>query len=173
MRLRMIFAIAAFLVAAVSINAQGIITPQRHKNEAARQGRNDEPAPPPLPTALPVSEIRINAKIDGQVAIITVDHLFRNDGDEALEGTYYFPVPEGATLQEFAVYDGDQRRVGRVQEKAEARANYAAAVAQGEDPALLAMTKSGWFQAHVYPIPPHADKHIQIIYSQVLTPKNG
>ena len=46
-------------------------------------------------------------------------------------------------------------------------------MAQGEDPALLEMNKNGWFQAHVYPIPPHADKHIQIIYTQVLTPKNG
>src|SRR5258708_13327569 len=101
MRLRMIFAIAAFLFAAVSTNAQGIITPQRHKTEATRQGGKDEPAPPPLPTALPVSEIRINAKIDGQVATITVDHLFRNDGDEALEGTYYFPVPERPTFQHF------------------------------------------------------------------------
>src|SRR6266478_453279 len=128
MRLRMIFAITVFLLTAVSIQAQGIITPQRHRNEATRQGSKEELAQPKLPTALPVSEIKINAKIDGQVATITVDHLFRNDGDEALEGTYYFPVPEGATLQEFAVYDGDQRRVGRVQEKGEARAAYAAAV---------------------------------------------
>ncbi len=174
MRLRFFLAIVVFLFTAVSIQAQGIMNPRRRSaaSEATRQGSKEE-NPPPLPTALPVSEIKINAKIDGQVATVTVDHLFRNDGEEALEGTYYFPVPEGATLLEFAVYDGDQRRVGRVQEKAEARANYAAAKGQGEDPALLEMTKNGWFQAQVYPIPPHADKRIQIIYSQVLTDKNG
>ena len=171
MRLRMIFAVAAFLLTTVSINAQGIISP-RHRTEATKQTGKDEPVPTPLP-ALPVSEINIGIKIDGQIATVTVDHLFRNDGDENLEGTYYFPVPENATLMEFAIYDDDQRRVGRVKEKAEARADYAAAVAQGQDPALLEMTRNGWFHAYVYPIPPHADKHIQIIYSQVLMPKNG
>ena len=117
MRLRMILAMAAVLLVAITSQAQGVMTPYHHQESNKQTSSTDQTNPTPLPTALPVSEIKISAKIDGQVATVTVDHLFRNDTDEALEGTYYFPVPDTAILQEFAVYDGDQRRVGRVQEK--------------------------------------------------------
>jgi Ca-activated chloride channel family protein len=146
--------------------------PAKPADEAAGSTEQATPAEP-LPAALPVSAININIHISGQVATVTVSHIFTNDTDDLLEGTYYFPVPQGASLEEFAVYDGRQRRVGRVKEKEQARADYAAAVGQGQDPAILEMTRSGWFQSHVYPIPPHAGKQVEIIYSQVLGAKDG
>ncbi|HKV37916.1 MAG TPA: VIT and VWA domain-containing protein [Blastocatellia bacterium] len=186
--------VIAVLMAASSIaNAQGLLVPRRRvtgrqsvtdstgdatgaSNEVAERspvlGETLNPRTG-LPPALPVSAIKVVLKINGQVATVTVDHLFHNDGDETLEGTYYFPVPDGASLEEFAVYDGAQRRVGRVKQKEEARAQYAAGVAQGEDPAILEMTKAGWFRSHIYPIPPHADKRVEIIYSEVLGAKDG
>ena len=129
--------------------------------------------PAPLPAALPVSAIKIKAAIDGQIATVRVTHLFRNDTDDVLEGTYYFPVPEGATLIEFAVYDGEERRVGRVKEREEARAAYAEAAGQGEDPAILEMTRNGWFQSRVYPIAPRSEKRVELIYSQILSLKDN
>ncbi len=180
MRLRLAFALAAFLLLSTDALSQGLITPSRpartQKNEqgkpldAASQSSADKS---PLPSALPVAQINIKARIEGQVATVTVEHRFRNDTDEQLEGTYYFPVPEGATLLEFAIYDGDERRVGRVKDKEEARAQYDAAVSQGEDPAILEMTRRGWFQSRVYPIPARSEKRVEIIYSQVLPDKNG
>ncbi|HXG91710.1 MAG TPA: VIT domain-containing protein [Blastocatellia bacterium] len=166
------FALVALLLFSIDCFGQAIVTPRRHKSNDAQTSAAPSQQSPALPSALPVSAIKIRASIDGRVATVRVEHLFRNDTDEALEGTYYFPVPEGATLLEFAVYDGDERRVGRVKEKEEARAAYSAAVAQGEDPAVLEMTKRGWFQSHIYPIPPRADKRIEIIYSQVLSDKD-
>src|SRR5262249_10938175 len=145
----------------------------RPTGETAALQEQANPPATPLPAALPVAAININISISGQVATVTVAHLFSNDTDDLLEGTYYFPVPESASLEEFAVYDGAERRVGRVKEKEQARADYAAAVGQGQDPAILEMTKSGWFQSHVYPIPPHSGKRVEIIYSQVLGAKEG
>jgi len=166
------------LLAAINIFGQGIVTPRRHKiakaaNNAQQPSPESEESLKPLPNALPVSSIRINLRIEGQVATVRVEHLFRNDTDEELEGTYYFPVPENATLLEFAVYDGEEKRIGRVKEKEEARGEFTAAVARGEDPAILEMTRKGWFQSHVYPIPPRADKKIEIVYSQILAVKDG
>src|SRR5215470_13829086 len=40
-----------------------------------------------LPAALPVSAINISLRISGQVATVTVAHLFANDTDDLLEGT--------------------------------------------------------------------------------------
>src|ERR1044071_6945819 len=169
MRPKHLFAFVAILFISINCFGQGVVTPRRHQpgNQSQEQPAN------PLPAALPVSAIKIKACLEGQVATVKVEHLFRNDTDDVLEGTYYFPVPEGATLLEFAVYDGDERRVGRVKEKDEARAAYSAAAGQGEDPALLEMTKRGWVQSRVHPILPHADKRIEVIYSQVLADKDG
>ncbi|HEX8091528.1 MAG TPA: VIT domain-containing protein, partial [Blastocatellia bacterium] len=186
MRSKHVFAVFAVfaVVISFSINSfgQGILTPHRHPKNAQQATQSDAPADAieapasktaALPAALPVSAIKINARIEGRVATVRVEHVFRNDTDDLLEGTYYFPVPEGATLLEFALYDGDERRVGRVKEKEEARSQYATAVGQGEDPAILEMTRNGWFKSHVYPIPPHSEKRVEILYSQVLADKDG
>jgi Ca-activated chloride channel family protein len=177
------FALLVILLASANCFGQGVLTLRRHQNSQQADTSSTPSAQPreqaatsvanPLPASLPVSAIKINARIEGQVSTVRVEHFFRNETDEALEGTYYFPLPEGATLLEFAVYDGDQRRTGRVKEKDEARAAYSAAVEQGDDPAILEMTKRGWFQSHVYPIAPRSDKRIEIIYSQVLADKDG
>ncbi|HJQ69146.1 MAG TPA: VIT domain-containing protein [Blastocatellia bacterium] len=178
---RFIVSLAFLLLVSVNCLGQGLITPRRaavdQKRDAATEAAQPEPAgsasPAALPSALPVSAIKIKASIDGQIATVKVEHLFRNETDDVLEGTYYYPVPEGAILLEFAVYDGDERRVGRVKEKQEARAAYAEAAAQGEDPAILEMTKSGWFQSRVYPIAPRSEKRVEIVYSQILPIKDN
>ncbi len=175
---RFIVSLTFLLLVSINCLGQGLITPRRHappsravadqKREATAEAAQPEPisaeAVTALPPALPVSAIKIKASIDGQIATVKVEHLFRNESDDVLEGTYYYPVPEGAILLEFAVYDGDERRVGRVKEKQEARAAFAEAAAQGEDPAILEMTKSGWFQSRVYPIAPRSEKRVEIIY---------
>src|SRR5262249_3148683 len=179
------------LTVACNVYGQALLVPRRHstdnqfKPNQASTGTADAPgttqssqrtgavtprqelaSPPatPLPAALPVAANHLNIRIPGQVATVTVAHLFSDDTGDLLEGTYYFRVPEKSSLEEFAVYDGEERRVGRVKEKEQARADYAAAVGQSQDPAILEMTKSGWFQSHVYPILHHSAKWVQIIY---------
>src|ERR1044071_10020900 len=153
MRPRFLIASVALLLASAHCLAQGVITPRRHPRPQPRveerkdrtptptTGQEEDTAAAAIPSTLPVTSITIRLKIVGQVAVVRVEHQFRNDTDQELEGTYFFPVPEGASLLEFAVYDGDEGRVGRVKEKQEARAAYSSAVGQGEDPALLEMTK--------------------------------
>src|SRR5581483_1665941 len=41
------------------------------------------------------------------------------------------------------------------------------------DPALLEYAGKNLFQASVFPIPPHSDKKIELIYTQVLSNDNG
>jgi Mg-chelatase subunit ChlD len=189
MRPKFLIALMVLLLASVHSFAQGVITPRRHTKPQQTQGTENNLSPATrnstanladdassnqlLPATLAVSAIKIKLKIVGQVAVVRVEHLFRNDTAEDLEGTYYFPVPEGASLLEFAVFDGVERRVGRVKEKEEARKAYTQASVQGDNPAILEMTKRGWFQSHIYPIAPHSDKRVEIIYSQVLSAKDS
>jgi Ca-activated chloride channel family protein len=183
MRPRLLLLLSAFALSSGISHGQGIVrtdpATQVDTRGDSTAGRAAEPAAAgrkrktASPLTLPVSSIRIAADIEGQLATVKVEHVFRNDTEYPLEGTYYFPVPEGATLVEFAVWDGDIRRVGRVMEKTDARVAYSSAVAQQEDPALLELTRRGWFQSRISFVGPHSEKRVELKYSQLLQDKNG
>jgi Ca-activated chloride channel family protein len=107
------------------------------------------------------------------VATTHVEQVFRNDTDAVLEGTYLFPIPESASIVEFAIWDGDRRLVGEVRPKDEARRIYDEIVRRQKDPGLLEYAGKDLFQASIFPIPPRSDKKLEIIYSQVLRAESG
>jgi Ca-activated chloride channel family protein len=131
------------------------------------------PRPVTLPRALPVKSININTKIAGQVATTHVEQIFRNDTDAVLEGTYMFPIPEAASIVEFAIWDGDRKLVGEVRSREEARRIYDEIVRRQRDPGLLEYAGKDLFQASIYPIPAHSDKKLELTYTQVLKAESG
>jgi Ca-activated chloride channel family protein len=126
-----------------------------------------------LPRALPVKSININTKIAGQVATTHVEQIFRNDTDAVLEGTYMFPIPESASIVEFAIWDGDRKLVGEVRSREEARRIYDEIVRRQRDPGLLEYAGRDLFQASIFPIPAHSDKKLELTYTQVLKAESG
>ncbi|MDY7232241.1 VIT domain-containing protein [Hyalangium rubrum] len=50
--------------------------------------------------------VRVVTYIQGARARTVVDHLFENDTSRSLEGTFYYPLPGGATVAGFAMYSG-------------------------------------------------------------------
>jgi Ca-activated chloride channel family protein len=144
--------------------AQGVIVP----------GRCDRcPQPITLPRALPVKSINIQTKINGQIATTHLEQIFRNDTNGTLEGTYLFPIPESASIVEFAIWDGNNRLVGEVRSREEARRIYDEIVRRQRDPGLLEYAGKDLFQASIFPIPPHSDKKLELTYTQVLKAENG
>src|SRR6478736_9354023 len=55
---------------------------------------------------LEVTSHQVNVKIDGQVAITSIDQEFYNPNDQRLEGFYMFPVPKGAHIDKFSMEIG-------------------------------------------------------------------
>ena len=131
------------------------------------------PRPIALPRALPIKSIKIDTKISSQVATTHVEQIFRNDTDATLEGTYFFPIPEQASITEFAIWDGDRRLVGEVRSREEARRIYDEIVRRQRDPGLLEYAGKNLFQASIFPIPPHSDKKLELTYSQILRAESG
>jgi hypothetical protein len=154
-------------LAAASAFAQGVIVP-RPCETCPRP-----PRPVQLPPALPVKSIKIDTKINAQVATTHVEQIFRNDSDATLEGTYFFPIPETASVSEFAIWDGERRLVGEVRSREEARRIYDQIVRKQRDPGLLEYAGKDLFQASIFPIPPHADKKLELTYTQVLRAESG
>jgi Ca-activated chloride channel family protein len=131
------------------------------------------PRPVPLPRSLPVKSIKIDTKITGQVATTHVEQIFRNDTDAVLEGTYLFPIPETASIVEFAIWDGDRKLVGEVRSREEARRIYDEIVRRQRDPGLLEYAGPNLFQASIFPIPARSDKKLELTYTQVLKAESG
>lgn len=164
MRLFLMLLIISALATIAS--AQGIIVPGPCR-------RCPDPRPVPLPRALPIKSIKIDTKISSQVATTHVEQVFRNDTGATLEGTYLFPIPESASIAEFAIWDGDRRLVGEVRTREEARRIYDEIVRRQRDPGLLEYAGKDLFQASIFPILPHSDKKLEITYTQVVRAEGG
>ncbi len=165
-----LFLVAASLLGAVNATAQGVIIPNPCDR---RPCRPPMPRPVPLPNVLPVKSIKLDTKINGQVATTHVEQVFRNDTQITLEGTYFFPIPESASVVEFSIWENGKKLVGEVRSREEARRIYDAIVRSQRDPGLLEYAGQNLLQASIFPIPPNSDKKLELTYTQVLKADSG
>ena len=122
---------------------------------------------------LHVESVNVNATITDGVAQTDVEQVYRNDSERAQEGQYLFPVPEGATLSDFALYDGDRKMTARLLDKDEASQTYEGIVSHLRDPALLQYVGRNTYEVRLYPVPPHATRKITLRYAEALRPQAG
>jgi Ca-activated chloride channel homolog len=155
---------AFVLGSVVTTTAQGIIVPIVCDVRPCLP----RPRPLPVPQTLSVKSIKLDVKITGQVATTHVEQIFRNDTPYTLEGTYFFPLPDGATVSEFAIWENGRKLVGEVRSREEARRIYDEIVRRQRDPGLLEYAGKNLFQASIFPIPGNSDKKLEITYSEVL-----
>lgn len=156
----LVAALAALAAAAPALRADGFIIPDR------RPG--GEPVPP-----LSVKYHRVKVEIVDQVARTSIDQVFVNHFDRDIEGTYIFPVPEGASVTDFAMFIGGERVKGEILDSGRARGIYEDIVRRLRDPGLLEYAGRNLFRARVYPIPGRGEKRVQISYTEVLKADNG
>jgi len=161
-----VFTVVLFLP---NVKAQGVIVPIICDFRPCRP----RPLPQPLPNALPVKSIQLDTKINGQVATTHVEQVFRNDTQFTLEGTYLFPIPETASITEFAIWENGKKLVGEVRSREEARRIYDEIVRRQKDPGLLEYAGKDLFQASIFPIPPNSDKKLELTYTEVLKAESG
>jgi Ca-activated chloride channel family protein len=125
-------------------------------------------------TFLPGTLLRTSAlTIEDQIAVTHVDQVFRNENDWTVEGTYVFPLPQGAAVTEFTLWIDGEPVQGEVLTREEARRKYEEIVRSMQDPALLEYLDRGAVQASIFPILPGDTRRIELEYSQVLEADNG
>src|SRR5690606_27926393 len=125
MKLRLLFSIFVLAVicsAFSNATAQGVIIPIRCNPRPCP--RPPLPRPAPLPNVLPVRSINIDTVIKGQVATTHVTQIFHNNTTFTLEGTYFFPIPETASIVEFSIWENGKKLTGEVRSREEARRIY-------------------------------------------------
>ncbi len=131
------------------------------------------PGPITDPIWLTIKYHRVNITIDNQVATTRVDQSFVNEGTMVAEGTYIFPLPQGATVSNFIMWVDGQPIQPQILEADDARQIYNDIVRQLRDPALLEYIGNGAIRANVFPIAPGEERRIQIEYEQILPVDNG
>src|SRR5262245_12378985 len=135
------------------------------------------PSPPEMPhlrnVPMYVREHRVSVKIEGRVAITQVDETFVNPNPRQLEGTYLFPLPDGAAIDRFSMWIDGKEQAAELLDAGKARSIYEGIVRKMRDPALLEYADRGLFKARVFPIDANGEKRVKIRYAEMLPADNG
>ncbi|HEV8550890.1 MAG TPA: VIT and VWA domain-containing protein [Polyangiaceae bacterium] len=119
------------------------------------------------PLLLRLESVHVVAEQRGDMAAVEVTHRFRNDSDRVLEGTFRFPMPDGALLTGLSMVIDGKRVDGELVERDKAKKAYEAVVDGMQDPALLEWEHGSVFKLRVFPLEPLQPKIVSLRY---LTP---
>ncbi len=134
------------------------------------------PWPPPRPHPFAPLEVRfatVHARITDQVAVTTVDEEFFNPNPARLEGTFLFPVPNGAQLDRFTLEIDGRKVEAELLAAEKARGIYEDIVRKLRDPALLEYAGRDVFKVRIFPIEPNSPKRVTLSYTQLLKADDG
>jgi len=143
----------------------------------------EQPLPPRCPPFQPgvstnpewlrVDHHRVDVEIHNQLATTHVSLKFVNEGRGQAEGTFIFPLPSGAAVDQLTMLINGVAVQANILPADQARSVYNAIVRQYRDPALLEYVGSQAVQASIFPIPPGESREVDITYSQALEVDNG
>ncbi len=129
--------------------------------------------PMPIPSSYKIRTADVQASIRDQAAKVQVSQVFQNTGSTVLEAQFVFPLPESAAISGLTLLVDGQEMTGKLLKKEDARRIYEETVRRQRDPALLEYMGQGLFQTSVFPIPPQAERTVEIRYTQLLKKDNG
>jgi len=116
---------------------------------------------------LRLESVHVKAEQLGDMARVEITHRFVNDAERLLEGTFRFPMPDGALLTGLALEIDGKLVDGELVEREKAKKAYEATVDAMTDPALLEWEHGSTFKMRVFPLEPRKPKVVTLRY---LTP---
>jgi Ca-activated chloride channel family protein len=122
---------------------------------------------------LPLKGTRVEARIVGPIADVTVTQRYRNEGTRPIEAKYVFPGSTQAAVHAMQVRLGERVLNATIREKQRARLEYDAARKQGKTAALLDQHRPNVFQMNVANILPGDEVVVELRYTELLLPTEG
>jgi Ca-activated chloride channel family protein len=122
---------------------------------------------------LPLERLDVRARITGLVAEVVLTQTFINRFDLPLQATYVFPLPDRAAVGEFRMEAGDRVVEGVLRERAEARAAYDLAVAEGRMAAIAEEDRPGVFTMRVGNLMPGERATVRLVMTGPLPYDQG
>ncbi len=136
------------------------------------------PIPRPRPRPVPIRHLTVNyhkvyINVDNQLVTTKVVQEFHNPNNFIFEGDYIFPVPEGAVITKFNIWEKGKKLKGELLDAAEARRIYSDIVRRMRDPGLLEWMNSKAYRVRIFPIGAGKNKKIEMEYTEMLNNENG
>ncbi|MEZ4269800.1 MAG: VIT domain-containing protein, partial [Myxococcota bacterium] len=142
--------------------------------------------------ALRLTDHRVDVRIQGAVARTTIEEAFKNESADTLEGTYTFPLPQGARIAALELLvDGTWER-GAIVERKRGEKIWRGVIRQAtpkkkrvtkeewiwvpgpwRDPALLQWKQGNQFSLRIFPIPARGERRVRIAYTETLQAAPG
>lgn len=166
------FVVAAFAALFANL-AQAQVVIIDHGARIIRPPHPTPPRPVPPPSFYKVRSVDMNVSVKDQIATVQLSQVFQNVSSQVLEAQLLFPMPENAAVSQLTLIVDGKELTGKLMKKEEARAIYESIVRQRKDPALLEYLGQGLFQTSVFPVPPQAERKVEIRYQQLLRSESG
>jgi len=126
-----------------------------------------EPVPhqPPNHHALQLAENNVWVKITDRVAEVTAEFTYHNSSRVNLEGTFLFPLPNEAAVDDFSLFVNGEEIKAELLDRVQARQIYERIVRRRKDPALLEFADRQLLQARIFPITPQDGAKVRLYYT--------
>ena len=125
------------------------------------------------PVATLAQRSKVHFDISGLVAVASLEQTFVNESADWVEGVYAFPLPETAAVRHLEMVIGERRIIGKIREKAEAKAIYEAAKKAGKKASLVEQQRPNLFTNKVANIAPGESITVHLEYVQQVDFKAG
>jgi len=127
----------------------------------------------PATDRLPLKATRVDVRIAGVIADVTVTQHYRNEGQRPIEARYVFPGSTRAAVYAMNVRLGERLLTARIREKQQARVEYETAKKEGKTSALLEQHRPNVFEMNVANIMPGDDVAVELRYTELLVPEDA
>lgn len=115
----------------------------------------------------------IEIKITGLIARTIISQRFENPSQGWVEGTYVFPLADGAAVDSLRMQIGDRFIEGKIKERKEARKIYQKAKSEGRKASLIEQERPNMFTNSIANIGPGEIVIVQIEYQETVAQNKG
>ena len=122
---------------------------------------------------LPLKATRVDVRIAGVIADVTVTQRYTNEGRRPIEARYVFPGSTRAAVHAMQVRLGGRVLNAQIEEKQRARIRHETARREGRTSALLEQARPNVFEMAVANILPGDDVQVELRYTELVLPTEG
>jgi Ca-activated chloride channel family protein len=127
----------------------------------------------PARDQVPLKKTWAEVDIAGVIAAVKVHQIFENTGAKPIEAVYVFPASTRAAVHAMRMKIGARTIEAKIERKADARAEYAAAKQAGKRASLLEQERPNVFTTSVANIMPGDRIEVELDYSELVVPEDA
>ncbi len=127
----------------------------------------------PALDSFPLKATNVVTNINGVIAETYVTQTYTNTGKRPIHASYVFPASTKVSVHGMKMTVGDQVVTAKIQEKEEAKKEFEEAKNEGKSASLLEQQRPNVFTMNVANIMPGDIVHIELHYTELLSPADG